>query len=66
MSKTTWWVDYQNDTGPNDGGFYEWWEVTDGARTFKCDSEEDARCLAVVLNAFERLYGGLPTERMPP
>lgn len=53
MTKTTWRVDYQNDTGPNDGGFYEWWEVTDGARTFKCDSEEDARFLFAILNKVE-------------
>lgn len=53
MSKTTWRVDYQNDTGPNDGGFYEWFEVTDGARTFRCDSEEAAYYLCDLLNETE-------------
>lgn len=56
MSK--WNVFSDNDTGPNDDGFWEWWEVIDAedqylgkeTRVFKCDSEEDAKWLAEILN----------------
>ena len=41
----TWRIEYHNDTGPDDDGFWEWWEVTDGEKTFKSDSEEDAKWL---------------------
>lgn len=40
-----WHIDYGNDTGPDDDGFWEWWEVTNGERTFKCDYKEDAEWL---------------------
>jgi hypothetical protein len=45
-----WKVEYGNDVGPNDEGFWEWWEVTDGKRTFKSNSEEDANWLCEALN----------------
>jgi hypothetical protein len=45
-----WTIEYDNDTGPNDGGFWEWWTVSDGAHSFKCDSEEDAKWLCDLLN----------------
>lgn len=48
-----WKIEYGNDTGPDDGGFWEWWTVTDGARSFKSDSEDDAQWLAETLNGLE-------------
>jgi hypothetical protein len=50
MEELKWRVVYSNDVGPDDDGFWEWWEVTDGKRTFKSDSEEDAEWLCAVLN----------------
>jgi hypothetical protein len=51
MDKQNFWrVDYNNDTGPNNESFWEWWEVTDGARIFKCDDENDAQWLCDLLN----------------
>lgn len=48
-----WCVEYHNDTGPNDEGFWEWWEVTDGKRVFKASSEEDAMWLVEALTKTE-------------
>jgi hypothetical protein len=45
-----WTIEYDNDTGPGDEGFWEWWTVSDVARSFKCDSEEDAKWLCELLN----------------
>jgi hypothetical protein len=45
-----WTVDYSNDTGPDDEGFWEWWEVTDGERTFKADTQPHAKWLCELLN----------------
>jgi hypothetical protein len=45
-----WRVDYYNDTDLDDDGFWEWWEVTDNVRIFKCDSEEAANWLCENLN----------------
>lgn len=44
-----WSVEYDNDAN-DDGGFREWWNVTNGARSFKCASEDDANWLADTLN----------------
>ena len=38
------------EAGPKTEGYYEWWEVTDGTRTFKCDKQEDANWLVAILN----------------
>lgn len=40
-----WQIIYNNDTGPDDDGFWVWWDVTDGNRSFRCDSENDAKWL---------------------
>lgn len=45
-----WKIEYDNDTGPDDGGFFEWWTVTDGEREFKANTEDDAKWLAEILN----------------
>lgn len=44
-----WNIEYDNDTGKG-GGFWEWWTVSDGERSYKCDSEEDAKWLCELLN----------------
>ncbi len=38
----TWIKEYDNDTGNNNESFYEWWNVTDGEKSFRCNSERDA------------------------
>lgn len=52
-----WVVENHNDVGPNDGGFWEWWEVTDGEKVFKCDDESGAGWLAETLNELTRKGG---------
>lgn len=56
-----WSIGYNNDVGPNDEGFWEWWELMfDGKCMFKADTEAAAKALLVVLN--EHAPDGLPTE----
>lgn len=50
-AKAAWKIEYDNDTGNDDGGFWEWWTVTDGAKSFKSDTEDDAKWLCDLLNA---------------
>lgn len=45
-----WEIGYSNDTGGSDDYFVEWWSVSKGERSFKCDSEDDANFLQSVLN----------------
>ena len=45
-----WTIEYENDVGPNDEGFWCWWNVTDGTRTFEANTEEDAKWLCDLLN----------------
>ena len=42
---------YDNDTGMNDEGFWEFWTVTDGSKEYKCDNKEDADWLCRTLNS---------------
>lgn len=46
-----WAIEYNNDTGSNDEGFWEWWDVTDGDISFKANTEESAKFLCEKLNA---------------
>jgi hypothetical protein len=46
-----WQVEHENDTGPGDEGYHEWWEVTDGYAIFRTISEWDAAWLRDLLNA---------------
>jgi len=46
-----WKVEYDNDSGARDEGFYEWWTVTDGTTSYDASSEEAAKKLAAHLNA---------------
>ena len=50
ISFSPWRIEYNNDVGPSDEGFWQWWEVTDGHKTFKSSSEEDAQWLCALLN----------------
>ncbi|MFT5724157.1 MAG: hypothetical protein ACI9JN_001274 [Bacteroidia bacterium] len=45
-----WRVDYDNDTGPGDEGFWEWWEITDGKTLYTSRNEEAAKELCEILN----------------
>lgn len=45
-----WTVEYNNDVGPDDDGFWEWWEVTDGKFIYKANKEFEARELADAMN----------------
>jgi len=45
-----WTVEYDNDTGIGDEGFYQWWEITDGDKTFTCNDGKDAEWLCYILN----------------
>lgn len=47
-----WKIEYDNGTGPNDEGFWEWWTVTDGESSFQSRNEEDATWLCEILNEY--------------
>ncbi len=49
-----WTIEYENDTGPADEGFAEWWTVTNGIRSFRCIMQDDAKWLCELLNACEQ------------
>lgn len=49
MNKTAT-IEYDNDTGPGDEGFEEWWTVKFADKSFRCNSEQDAIWLAGILN----------------
>lgn len=44
-----WEIKYENDTGVYDEGFTEWWEVTNGEKSFACKSKKDAEWLYATL-----------------
>ena len=48
-----WRVDRNNDTGPDDKGYWEWWEVRDahGDTIAECAAERDAELLVALGNA---------------
>jgi hypothetical protein len=47
---TKWTKQYNNDTGPDDDYFEEWFEITDGKRIFRCEEREDADFLLSILS----------------
>ena len=49
-----WVVNYDNDTGPSDEGFSEWWTVDKGDISYKSWNEDHAKKLASVLNLIDR------------
>lgn len=46
-----WIIEYDNDTGPNDEGFSEWWTVSKGDISYRTNSEFDAQMLLAILSA---------------
>lgn len=48
-----WIVNYDNDTGPDDDGFDEWWTVTDCEKSYRCGTQAEALWLETVLNQHE-------------
>ena len=49
-SNEKWKIEHGNDTGSNDEGIWEWWTVTNGDKSFKCDTAADAKWLCETLN----------------
>lgn len=49
-----WKITYDNDTGPNDEGYWEWWNVSNDelGLSYKCNTEKEAKYL---LEAFKAL-----------
>lgn len=45
-----WTIKYDNDTGPCDESYHEWWEVTNETTTFRANTEADAKWLCDLLN----------------
>lgn len=62
MNDKTWKIEYNNDieTGHDYEKFWQWWEVTDGTRVFKCDREEDAVWLCDLLNQQNQAKAATP------
>ncbi len=48
-----WTIEYSNDTGAHDDYFSEWWEITNGEKVFKSESESSAIWLCELLNKLE-------------
>ena len=46
-----WHIEYDNSTGPNDSNFEQWWNVTNGTKRFRCDTQEDANWLIQVIRS---------------
>ena len=46
----TWTIEYENDVGLDDDGFWEWWTISDGERSFDTKIEADAKWLCDLLN----------------
>lgn len=49
VKRAEWTITYENDTGPDDDGFWEWWTVSNGTTSFECDSKADAEWLRNIL-----------------
>jgi len=45
-----WVIEYDNDTGPGDEYFVEWFNVTNGEKSFRCNTKEDAEFLLASLS----------------
>jgi hypothetical protein len=48
-----WKIEYNNDVGPEDETFWEWWEITNGEIVFETLKEKDAQWLCKILNQDE-------------
>ena len=62
-------IEYDNDTGPGDEYFVEWFNVTNGEKSFRCNTKEDAEFLLASLSSpgsgWVKVEDGLP-EIPPP
>jgi hypothetical protein len=59
--ESKWRVVYNNDS-TDDGGFCEWYTVTDDKVTFKCDSEADANWLCGLVQRADAMAAYLSTH----
>jgi hypothetical protein len=60
---TDWTVEYDNDTGPGDEGYWEWWDLNyRGRGVARVAAEADARALAALFNS---LAVGPPSRKEP-
>lgn len=58
-------IEYENDTGPNDEGFWEWWAIYDGsAKVCECPSEAMAARVMLALEAADT--SPAPQEPLQP
>ena len=57
-----WKVEYQNDTGPNDDSYWEWWDVSNGKTNYKANTENDAVWLCELLNGIIKLIPALDKQ----
>lgn len=46
---TGWRVEHASDMDPETGVYTEWWEITDGSKTFRTHEKHDAEWLRDVL-----------------
>ena len=58
-----WTVRYDNETGPDDDSFHEFWIVSDGVKDFESDNKNDAVWLCTALNEYRcTILQQLPTQ----
>ena len=50
MSMDVWTIEHENEVGPDDEWYRDWWKVTDGVTTFEARTEGDAQWLRDTLN----------------
>lgn len=52
---TPWKITWDNDTGPNDDCYAEWFTVSNGIVEYECDTQEDAEELVKTLTEHSQL-----------
>lgn len=60
-----WRIEYDNETGPDDGGYWETWTVTNGDMRLSTDREEDAEWLLSVLISHPQPPAAMPQTDAP-
>ena len=46
-----WTIEYETYTDLGDQVLLQWWTITDGERSFRCDTQKDAEWLREMLNS---------------